>query len=208
VGWGADDDEPFDARAAREADNGVRQALQVASLVRHGVADPSAFRLTLRSICELNRLAVEGVVPTAGRPRQRSDIEISGSSLLLPKHEDVPALLDDLCATVEQRWHEDALFLSAYVLWRLCWIHPFDDGNGRTARAASYVVLSVRLGLELPGARPIPARIKYAPLAYVRALEAADAKWAAGELDVSQMEKLLAFYLQAQLNDDPPSLPP
>ena len=100
------------------------------------------------------------------------------------------------------------MFLAAYVLWRTCWIHPFDDGNGRAARAASYLVLSLRLGFELPGTRAIPARIKYAPIAFWRALEAADMAWASGTLDVSRLQTLLAFYLEAQLDDDPPSLPP
>ena len=127
---------------------------------------------------------------------------------MLPPHEDVPVLVAEACELVRARWDEDPLFLAAYVLWRICWIHPFDDGNGRTARAASYLVLSVRLGFELPGTLPIPARIKHAPIAYMRALESADAAWARGVLDVSAMQELLAFYLEAQLNDDPPSLPP
>jgi hypothetical protein len=28
--------------------------------------------------------------------------------------------------------------LAAYGLWRLNWIHPFVEGNGRTARAVCY----------------------------------------------------------------------
>jgi len=75
------------------------------------------------------------------------------------------------------------------VLWRICWIHPFEDGNGRTVRAASYLVLSMRLGFELPGKLPIPARIKHAPIADMRALEAADAAWSRGVLDVSAMQR-------------------
>ena len=127
---------------------------------------------------------------------------------MLPRHEDVPGLVTEACNLVHERWEEDPLFLAAYVLWRICWIHPFDDGNGRTARAVSYLVLSVRLGFELPGRLPIPARIKHAPIAYTRALEAADAAWSRRVLDVSLMQELLAFYIEAQLKDDPPSFPP
>jgi hypothetical protein len=32
-----------------------------------------------------------------------------------------------------------AIHLAAYLMWRLNWIHPFADGNGRTARMTSYV---------------------------------------------------------------------
>jgi Fic family protein len=79
------------------------------------------------------------------------------------------------------------LFVAAYILWRICWIHPFDDGGGRTARAVSYLVLSQRLGMVLPGEHPIPQRIKAGRIAYHRALEAADVAWARGQLDVSEM---------------------
>jgi fido (protein-threonine AMPylation protein) len=42
-----------------------------------------------------------------------------------------------------------------HLMWRINWIHPFDDGNGRTARMASYAVLCVLLGYELPGTKAI-----------------------------------------------------
>lgn len=206
MGWGTD--APLDARALLEAENGIRQARLVAQLIGDGLAAPSTFRLTAETISELNRAAVDGVVDSAGSVRRRSDLEIVGSRHVPPRHEEVPRLVDEACSFVHEHWAEQPVFLAAYVLWRLCWIHPFADGNGRTARAASYVVLSVRLGFELPGALPIPARIKHAPIAYSRALEAADAAWTAGELDVSALERLLAFYLEAQLRDEPPSLPP
>jgi hypothetical protein len=40
-------------------------------------------------------------------------------------------------------------------MWRTNWVHPFDDGNGRTARAASYLVLCVKLGYRLPGKKSL-----------------------------------------------------
>jgi Fic family protein len=43
------------------------------------------------------------------------------------------------------------IHLAAYLMWRLNWIHPFADGNGRTSRIISYVVLSIRAGAILPG---------------------------------------------------------
>lgn len=210
MGWGSGDDDGglTNARTMREAENGVRQARRLAVLIGEGLAAPAAFHLSTPTLCELNQHAVEGVTPTAGRFRERSDLEILGSRHVLPRHDDVPGLVTEACNLVHERWDEDPLFLAAYVLWRICWIHPFDDGNGRTARAASYLVLSVRLGFELPGRLPIPSRIKHAPIAYTRALEAADAAWSRRVLDVSLMQELLAFYLEAQLKDDPPSFPP
>ena len=206
VGWGSDDD--ADEHALQEADRGERQSRHLSRVIRAGISDPRAFRLTTALLCELNELAMRDILPTAGKLRVRSDQMILGSRHILPPHEQVPGLLEEACDYVNGRPDAEPLFVAAYVLWRVCWIHPFDDGNGRTARAASYLTLSVRLGMELPGEVPIPLRTKHAPIAYWRALEAADAAWAKGELDVSNMEKLLAFYLAAQLRGDPHSLPP
>ena len=207
MGWRFDDD-LTDERTLLEAEGGRAQARLVRSLVRMALRGPG-FRLRPGDVCELHRHAMANILPTAGTFRERSDLEISGSSHAVPPHEHVPHLVAEACDFVEaSRSSKDPLFVAAYIMWRICWIHPFEDGNGRTARAVSYLVLSQRLNMEIPGARPIPQRIKHAPRAYVRALEAADAACLRGELDVSQMQKLLAFYLEAQLRDDPPGLPP
>jgi Fic family protein len=123
----------------REAENSVRQARRLTLLIQGALARPEVSPLSLAVVCELNRRAVEGLMPTAGTLRDRSDVEIFGSRHVLPPHESVLRLCDEACSFVAARWSDDALFLAAYVLWRLSWIHPFEDGNGRTARAASYL---------------------------------------------------------------------
>jgi hypothetical protein len=68
VGWGIDDesDPAANARALREAENGLRQARRVADLIRSGVPS-GASPLTSAVIAELNGLAVDGIVSTAGK---------------------------------------------------------------------------------------------------------------------------------------------
>jgi hypothetical protein len=46
-------------------------------------------------------------------------------------------------------------------MWSMNWIHPFFGGNGRTARALSYLVLSVKLGFVRPGTKTIPELIPH-----------------------------------------------
>lgn len=208
VGWNNLEEEPADERTLQEAEGGRAQARRVRTLVLEWLRTPDPFALEPETICELHRHAMAGILPSAGSVRKRSDLDIAGSQHVLPSHSEVPALLSGACAFVNERPADDPLFVAAYILWRLCWIHPFEDGNGRTARAVSYLVLSLRLRMEIPGAHPIPERIKVAPIAYVRALEAADAACRRGQLDVSAMQKLLGFYLEAQLRDDPLGLPP
>jgi Fic family protein len=66
------------------------------------------------------------------------------------------------------------IHLAAYLMWRLNWIHPFADGNGRTSRIISYVVLSIRAGAILPGTPTIPDQIVDNRKPYFDALDAAD----------------------------------
>ncbi len=108
-----------------------------------------------------------------------------------------------MCDYVNDNWEDgNALHLASYVMWRLNWIHPFEDGNGRTSRAISYLVLSVRTGYRLPGSVTIPDRISDNKFPYYDALDAADAAWKSGEaVDVSAMETLLGDHLAAQLVD-------
>ena len=84
-------------------------------------------------------------------------------------------------------------------MWKLNWIHPFTDGNGRTSRAASYFVLCMKLGYFLPGQLTIPDQISDNKDPYYDALEAADANWAEGIVDLTAMKELLSNTLAKQL---------
>jgi Fic family protein len=64
-----------------------------------------------------------------------------------PAHYRVQALMDDFTNTVNLSFMQaDPVVVAAFVLWKLNNIHPFINGNGRTARAACYFVLCVKLG--------------------------------------------------------------
>lgn len=98
------------------------------------------------------------------------------------------------------RFAEDsALHLCAYVMWRLNWIHPFTDGNGRTSRALAYYVLCAKVGYILPGQRTVPEQIAADKRPYYAALEAADATEEAGSLNLIELETLLGGQLAEQL---------
>jgi len=206
TGWGFDDDEP-DEQAVREAEGGLAQLVLVRRMLHESLRDPSRRRVTPGIVCRLHREAMSGLLPTAGKYRRRNDVAILGSKHVLPPPKYVRRLLEEACEWVNN-YPNDPILVAAFIMWRIAWIHPFDDGNGPTARAVSYLVLSQRIGKELPGECPLPRRIKAAPRAYVRALEAADLTWANGTLDMSKLQNLLDFYLTAQLRGDPPGLPP
>jgi len=207
VGWGYDDDS--DEPEIREAEGGLEQLRMVRQWMRQSLRSPAYRTLTPRMILRLHQVAMQDILPNAGRWRT-SDVEIFGSHHEPPPYVDVDRLVQDVCTFVNEYDAEDeseAMFLAAFVMWKIAWIHPFDDGNGRTARAVSYLIMCQRLGKELGGESPVPQRIKYAPIAYVRALEAADRAWASGVIDVSRLQHLIEFCLTAQLRNDPPTLP-
>jgi Fic family protein len=108
--------------------------------------------------------------------------------------------VEEMCDFVLENFAQaKALHLCAYVMWRLNWIHPFTDGNGRTSRALSYYVLCAKIGYRLPGHQTVPEQIASAKQPYYKALEAADVKWTEGTLDLSELESLLDQCLATQL---------
>ena len=187
-----------DEVARIEARNGLLQTTAMLDAIEASL-EAGRFRLRPSSMMSLQRYAVQGLKSDAGGYR-KGTIGISNSSHEPPPPEDVAAHVDDLCDYVNDNWEScTPIHLAAYVMWRLNWIHPFSDGNGRTSRAVSYLVLCVRLGFLLPGQETIPERIAANKFDYYHALDEADARWSEGRLDVSKMEALLEGHLAKQL---------
>lgn len=59
-----------------------------------------------------------------------------------PEYSDIPALLDELVEYVNTT-DDHPLIIAAVVHYQLVTIHPFEDGNGRTARLLSGYILDV-----------------------------------------------------------------
>ena len=92
-----------------------------------------------------------------------------------PDYYRVEALMEDFVNFVNMNWNRsDQIYLAAYVLWKLNWIHPFINGNGRTARACCYFVLCVKSNGLLPGQSILPQLLKLHRNKYVSALKHAD----------------------------------
>lgn len=121
----------------------------------------------------------------------------------------VHALMDEFVNFANRIWAEtDPLVLAAFVLWRLNWIHPFVNGNGRTARAACYFVLCLKFNQWLPGTVIIPDLIKRERTRYELGLQHADASFQTGNLDLSPLHQLLQDLLNEQLNGNAPAAAP
>jgi Fic family protein len=189
-----------DEIARREAENGLRQFNLALEIIRDHVKDAERpFRLRSSVILRLHKAALDGLHPLAGTWRN-TPVKIGGSEHQPPDEAFVSEEVELMCDYVNKHWNEkSAVHLCAYVLWKLNWIHPFSDGNGRTARAGAYVVLSIKLDSLLPGAPTIPEQIAGDKTPYYSALECADKALRSGQQDVSNLENMLEGMLAKQL---------
>ncbi|MDF1736543.1 MAG: Fic family protein [Minwuia sp.] len=188
-------------KARREAENGLRQFGMAMDFVRDYVHDNErAFKLRSSLVIRLNHACLEGIHPLAGTYRN-TPVKIHGSRHEPPESFLVGDLVHDMCEYVNTNWEEgSALHLAAYLLWRLNWIHPFADGNGRTSRMVSYVVLCIKLDSMLPGRITIPDQIADNKDPYYDGLEQADKGLAeTGTPDLSVLEDYLSGLLAHQL---------
>ena len=186
-------------RARREAENGILQYKEAERFIIASLSEDK-FRLRQGIILALHEKALAGIHKLAGTYRN-SFARITNSSHELPNHNDVADLVSDMCDYVNGHWDDrNSIHLYAYVMWRLNWIHPFADGNGRTARTLGYVVLSAHLKSFLPGSPTIPDLIDADKDPYYDALEKADYFWKNGQrVSLETMERYLEGLLEEQL---------
>lgn len=180
-----------------EVSNGNRQYDFLKSIVHAAVAIQRPF-LSEHVIKALNFQAITCLHTNAGEYRP---CKVVVGNHEPPAHYRVDALMEDFVNLTNRNWDStDPVALAAFVLWRLNYIHPFINGNGRTARAASYFVLCVKLGGWLPGKTILPELIRRERPVYVQALQAADQSYLNGNLDLKELHTLLAKLLEEQIN--------
>ncbi len=187
-------------KAEAEAKNGLRQYDLGIHIIETALErSATVFNLRPSTILALHREALRGISSYAGLWRP-AGVEIQGSKHSPPGAHLVAELVENMCDYVNERWQDTtALHLAAYLMWRLNWIHPFADGNGRTSRMTSYVVMSIKIGGVLGGAPTIPEQIVGNRVPYFEALDQADEACKKGQLDLSKMEELVGGLLANQL---------
>lgn len=152
------------------------------------------------TLWSLNHVAVANIAQFGGRHREEP---IYVGNHIPPHFDRVPEEMDRFFSVVHENWTiiDHPTTLPAYALWRLNWIHPFVEGNGRTARAACYYLICMRHGALLPGRKIVPERIRENREPYYDALHAADQAWSNGHFDVNKLADYLQGLLKAQLSE-------
>lgn len=200
-------DENNPSYQALAVSNGNRQYSFLLSIVEIATAIGRPF-LSEHVIKALNFQAITCLHTNAGEYRP-CPVTLGPGVHTPPPHYRVDALMEDFVNYVNRSWSEtDPLVLASFVLWRLNYIHPFINGNGRTARAACYFVLCLHIGQLLPGKTILPELIKRERPRYVDALRAADQSFVSGNLDLSALHALLSDLIYEQIHGTPPPAPP
>lgn len=130
---------------------------------------------------------------------------IQNSKHTTPDPHDVSNLLFEYVSYLNRNFAEHRpTQLAAFALWRLTWIHPFNECNGRTARAFAYLVLCAKIGAWLPGKKTIHELIRRNERDYYDSLERADAAFAEnGVFNVDQLEEFVKRILFNQIESVP-----
>jgi Fic family protein len=204
-GWGSfDDDDPApDSKRAIAATNVLQLFDYAQSIVDAELSAKGSAPITPEVVRTMHAHAMRGLDASAGAYRGEGAISIDGSKHVPPPHTKCPALVEEMCSLLGRETERDPLGVATYALWRLNWIHPFEDGNGRTARMLCHVVLLVGMKLRrFPGRRSLSDRILDEKIKYWRCLGEADraAKTRKGP-NVSQLQGFLERLLKEMLRE-------
>jgi len=120
----------------------------------HNRIQDETWELTLDFILDIQQMVTRDLVPDhqCGRLRQEPVVVYDPVSrevvFLPPDYQHVPQLLDDLIHFVKHKREEiDPLIIAAIFHKQFIIIHPFVDGNGRTARLVTTALIA-SLGLN------------------------------------------------------------
>lgn len=154
---------------------------------------------------ELHRTGTIFLLKAPGRYRQENVVLKRRDGIIAytpPDLSEVDQWMARFFDELQEIWHNgDALDAAAFALWRLNWVHPFKNGNGRTARAFCYTCLCARLGvISLPGKDTIIDQIMASRDVYEACLRDGDKAAANGDRrNLKSMRAYLDGLLQKQI---------
>lgn len=107
----------------------------------HSLVDKPRRELSEYDVLELHSLILQSIdTVNAGRYR-RVSVRIAGSTVILPNWVKVPDLMREFYIWLHDSADEHPVRLAADAHYKFVSIHPFVDGNGRTARLLMNLLL-------------------------------------------------------------------
>ena len=150
-------------------------------------------QLSAKDILAIHDIILKGIDDANAGHYRSVPVRISGAAVVLPNPRKVPELMDDFLAWLTGKPDLHPVAFAGEAHYRLVSIHPFTDGNGRTAR------LLMNLLLMMSGYPPAIIR-KRDRLAYIGSLEKAQlggSKEPYEKIIAKAAERSLDIYLKA-----------
>ena len=173
----------------QEVDNIIEACAGIGQAAKDGTIKP----LSPGLLCKYNGLVLrklpldKGIVPGVLRGQGDVRTNVGVSAYRAPNYDDVPGLVDRLCRWLGQ-WEPvgkrfgyivSGILRAATAHLYIAWIHPFGDGNGRTARLVEFDIL-LRCGVPFPAAHLLSNHYNATRPEYYRRLDAASAEKSPG----------------------------
>jgi Fic family protein len=156
--------------------------------------------ITQDHILEVHALLMRGIDDQNAGKYRTSQVRITGATFIPPPAQQIPTKIKERPQTISQNQDElTPIELAAFFHHKFVYIHPFIDGNGRTARLLMNIIL-IRNGY------PFTVLLKVDRPKYLRALSEADhgnltpfANFTANCVERSLDIYLLAFEKEAEI---------
>ena len=148
--------------------------------------------ITELDILKIHQIILSGIDKENAGFYRNVSVRISGSNVVLPNALKIPDLMKEFLLWLVKQNNLHPIELAAEAHYRLVTIHPFIDGNGRTARLLMNMILLIK------GYPPAIIRIRDR-LAYISSLEKAqlggskDDYW---QLIAKAVDRSLDIYLK------------
>jgi Fic family protein len=151
-------------------------------------------------ILKVHKLLMRGIDDQNAGKYRTGQVRVAGATFMPPRTDRIQPLINELLQTLSRNPDElTPIELAAFFHHKLVYIHPFIDGNGRTARLLMNVIL-------LRNDYPFTVLLKVDRPKYLRALSEADhgnlalfANFIARSVERSLDMYLLAFEKEAEI---------
>lgn len=166
----------------------------------HSLVNKKPSELQQKHLLSIHEIILHGIDDANAGHYRRIPVRISGSAVVMPNPRKVPDLMDEFFLWLNNQNNMNVVEFAGEAHYRLVTIHPFVDGNGRTAR------LLMNLLLMMAGYPPAIIR-NNDRLKYINALEKAQlggSKEAYNNIIINAVNRSLDIYLKA-VNGDPAS---
>jgi len=159
----------------------------------HAIIDKNTTHIIAKDILVIHEIILKGIDDNNAGQYRNVAVRISGSVVVMPNPRKVPDLMDEFQIWLTDQHDLHPIAFAAEAHYKLVTIHPFIDGNGRSAR------LLMNLLLMIYGYPPAIIR-KRDRLAYIGALEKAQlggSKLDYEKLIAKAVDRSLDIYLKA-----------